>query len=225
MIRAIVISLSVHIALAFVAMRVVRISQVRFVPREVYAVRLVSLQEATRPQKPQGADMSTPPQATPQEPPKKVEPPKPQELVAPTKKAKGEKKEKATKTAPTAQLEKPSVEPAPEQSGSGPVTTGDMSLDVADFPFAYYLTTVKRKIASNWQVPGTSRESIHCRVYFRITKSGVIESPAVEASSGNFLFDQAALRAVVEASPLPPIPGGFTDEYLGVHFSFAYEEE
>jgi len=66
---------------------------------------------------------------------------------------------------------------------------------------------------------------VHCRVYFRITRSGSIDSPAVEASSGSFLFDQAALRAVVEANPLPALPGGFGDEYLGVHFSFAYEEE
>ncbi len=173
--------------------------------------------------------MEAPPQATPhvapQEPAKKIEEPKPQELVTPTKKAKTEKKGKPTKTAPSSQIDEPSSEPGPEQAGSGPVTTGDMALDVDDFPFAYYLTTVKRKIAANWQVPGTSRESINCRVYFRVTRSGSIDSPAVETSSGNFLFDQAALRAVVQASPLPPMPGGFADEYLGVHFSFAYEEE
>ena len=28
-----------------------------------------------------------------------------------------------------------------------------------------------------------------------------------------------------EIEPLPPLPGGFGDEYLGVHFSFAYEKE
>ena len=231
---AIVISLTIHIAIAFVAMRLVRISQVRFVPREVYAVRLVSLEEAA---KPRGGGMEAPGQAVqqiappPQAPPKKVEEPKPQELVAPTKKAKTEKKGKPTKTVPSTQIDdEPSSEPGPGPGGSGPggsgpVTTGDMALDVADFPFAYYLSTVKRKIAANWQVPGTSRESINCRVYFRITRSGAIDSPAVETSSGNFLFDQAALRAVIQASPLPPMPGGFSDEYLGVHFSFAYEEE
>jgi TonB family protein len=230
---AIIISLTVHIAIAFMAMRLVRISQVRFVPREVYAVRLVSLEETG---KPRGGGMESPGPATPQvapppkEPPKKVEEPKPQDLVAPTKKTKTEKKGKATKTVPTTQIDEPSSEPGTGQGGSGPggpgpVTTGDMALDVADFPFAYYLATVKRKIATNWQVPGTSRESIHCRVYFRIMRSGSIDSPTVETSSGNFLFDQAALRAVIQASPLPPMPGGFSDEYLGVHFSFAYEEE
>ena len=76
-----------------------------------------------------------------------------------------------------------------------------------------------------WQVPGTQSESKYCRVYFRVGRNGSIESPAVETSSGNFVFDQAALRAVVQASPLPPLPGGFADDYLGVHFSFAYEQE
>jgi len=66
---------------------------------------------------------------------------------------------------------------------------------------------------------------VFCRVYFRITRSGGIDAPAVETSSGNFLFDQAALRAVVQANPLPPLPAGFVDQYLGVHFSFSFEEE
>jgi protein TonB len=223
---AFIISLAAHVALGFVAMRLVRISQVRFVPREVYAVRLVSLQEAAKPQKqPVSPPPEVAPKVTPQEPPKPVEEPKKEELVAPTKKPKPEKKPPPTKTVPTTQVEEPPPESPPDEAGTGPVATGDMSLDVEDFPFAYYLTTVKRKIAANWQVPGTSRQSAHCRVYFRITRSGAIDSPAVSASSGNFLFDQAALRAVVQASPLPPLPSGFGDQYLGVHFSFAYEEE
>lgn len=224
--NAFVISLAVHVALGFVALRLVRISQVRFVPREVYAVRLVSLQEATKPQKP---PMTPPPQempkAAPQEPPKKAEEPKKEELVTPTKKPKPDKKPPPTKTVPSTQIDEPPPDQRPEVQGTGPVVTGDMALDVEDFPFAYYLTTVKRKIAANWQVPGTSRQAASCRVYFRIRRSGAIDSPAIAASSGNFLFDQAALRAVVQASPLPPLPGGFADEYLGVHFSFAYEEE
>jgi TonB family protein len=218
--KALIISLVVHVALGFAALRLVRISQVRFVPREVYAVQIVSLQETPKP-KPQ--EMKAPPEEAPREQPK-VEEPKKEELVAPTKKPKPEKKTPPAKTIPSTQIEPPQPE-QPEEGDAEGVTTGDMALDVEDFPFAYYLTTVKRKVAANWQVPGTSREAVHCRVYFRITRSGAIESPAVETSSGNFLFDQAALRAVVQANPLPPLPGGFGDEYLGVHFSFAYENE
>ena len=225
---AFIISLAVHLALGFISIRLVRVSQVRFVPREVYAVRLVSLQQAGGPQR---EEMKAPAKETPQAPAAKPDEKKPDELVPPVKESKSQKKGESKKTVPSTRVEKPSVPSAEagtgtgEGSGSGGISTGDMALDVGDFPFAYYLATVKRKIATNWRVPGGTGTMVHCRVYFRITRSGSIDSPAVEASSGSFLFDQAALRAVVEANPLPALPGGFGDEYLGVHFSFAYEEE
>jgi TonB family protein len=221
---AFIISLAAHLILGFTALRVVRISHVRFVPREVYAVRLVSLEEGA----PRKEEPKSPVTAPPQAPAPKAEEKKPDELVAPEKKPKPQKKGDTEKTIPSSRVEKPAGTQAGEGrqgQGTGPVTTGDVALDVADFPFAYYISTVKRKIAANWQVPGGSSEAVHCRVYFRIARSGSIDGASVENSSGNFLFDQAALRAVVQADPLPPLPGGFPDAYLGVHFSFAYEEE
>jgi TonB family protein len=222
--NAFIISLAAHLLLGFTALRLVKISHVRFVPREVYAVRLVSLQEGA-PQKP---DIQAPPKEPERAPAPKVEEKKPDELVTPAKKPKPQKKGDSEKTIPSTRIEKPAAAQGAEGrqgQGTGPVTTGDVMLDVADFPFAYYISTVKRKIAANWQVPGGSSEAVHCRVYFRITRSGSIDGASVESSSGSFLFDQAALRAVVQADPLPPLPGGFPDAYLGVHFSFAYEEE
>ncbi|MBP2680243.1 MAG: tonB [Candidatus Krumholzibacteriota bacterium] len=230
--NAFIISLAAHLILGFTALRLVRISQVRFVPREVYAVRLVSLQEGggERPE-----EMKAPAKETPQPPAPQPEEKKPDELVAPQKQPKPQKKEAAGKTVPSTRVDErtgPTSQGGPGQgagqrtgAGTGNVTTGDVSLDAADFPFAYYIATVRRKIASNWQVPGGSSEAVHCRVYFRITRSGAIDGASVETSSGSFLFDQGALRAVIQADPLPPLPGGFPDAYLGVHFSFAYEEE
>jgi protein TonB len=176
--------------------------------------------------------MKAPAKEPPPAPAPKAEEKKPDELVAPQKQPKPQKKEAAGKTVPSTRVDE--HRPGPSTgggsgpstgAGTGAVTTGDVSLDAADFPFAYYIATVRRKIATNWQVPGGSSEAIHCRVYFRVSRSGAIDGASVESSSGNFLFDQAALRAVVQANPLPPLPGGFPDSYLGVHFSFAYEEE
>jgi TonB family protein len=227
--NAFIISLAAHLILGFTALRLVHISQVRFVPREVYAVRLVSLQEGGGQQ---AEDMKAPAKEPPQAPAPKAEEKKPDELVAPQKQAKPQKKEAAGKTVPSTRVDEPRPGPSTgggsgpsTGAGTGAVTTGDVSLDAADFPFAYYIATVRRKIATNWQGPGGSSEAIHCRVYFRVSRSGAIDGASVESSSGNFLFDQAALRAVVQANPLPPLPGGFPDSYLGVHFSFAYEEE
>ncbi len=205
-------------------MRIIRIRQVRFVPREVYAVRLVSLEEKAPPV----SQVTLPKKVEPEPPLPQIEEKKEEELVPPTKKPKPVKKpEPEKKTVPSTRIEKSLAESADVDTTAVPdVATGDMALDVDDFPFAYYLATIKRKIAANWRVPGTAQEgAIHCRVYFTINRSGAIETPTTETSSGNFLFDQAALRAVVQASPLPPLPAGFDDDYLGVHFSFAYEEE
>ncbi len=224
--RALIISLAIHIAVGIISARVVRFRHVRFVPREVYAVRLVSLEEAT---KPKPKEVAPPLEEKPEEVPPKIEEPKPEELVPPTKPKPPKKKEEPRKkTVPSTRIEKRrDLETTEADTTAAPaVTTGDIALDTADFPFAYYLVTIKRKIAANWRVPGASPDGlIFCRVYFRISSSGSVESPGIETSSGNFLFDQSALRAVIQAGPLPPLPGGFSDDYLGVHFSFAYEQE
>jgi protein TonB len=221
--NALIISLCLHFAVGLVTMRIIKFRQVRFVPREVYAVKLVSLEEAVPPR----PEVTLPKKVEPEPPLPEIEEKKQEDLVPPTRKPKPKPKPEPKKTPPPTRIENPPPESAEVDSTLTPdVATGDMALDVEDFPFAYYLATIKRKIAANWRVPGTAQGgAIHCRVYFTINKSGSLDPPVVETSSGNFLFDQAAVRAVIQASPLPPLPGGFTDDYLGVHFSFAYEEE
>lgn len=216
------ISLVLHIAVGFVWFRLVKISPVRFVPRQVYTVSLVTPAEATPPPKEEPAPKQTQPEPEPEEMPPPPEKPKPKPKPKPP-----EKPKVAKKTIPSTDIEKtaePQEAPVPEDTDQ--MATGDIMLDGQDFPFAYYLVTMKRKIAALWRVQGaSSSEPRYCRVNFRVGRNGSIQSPSIEMSSGNFLFDQAALRAVVQASPLPPLPGGFADDYLGVHFSFAYERE
>ena len=57
-------------------------------------------------------------------------------------------------------------------------------------------------------------------MHFVIERDGRIHDAAVEAESGNGTFDRAALRAVLEASPLPPLPFGYSGAYLGVRLIF-----
>jgi len=35
----------------------------------------------------------------------------------------------------------------------------------------------------------------------------------LEESSGNFYFDQAAMRAILSSSPFPPLPDDFSQEF------------
>jgi len=48
--NAIIISLVFHILLGVATLRIIRFRHVRFVPRDVYAVKLVSLEQAVKPQ-------------------------------------------------------------------------------------------------------------------------------------------------------------------------------
>jgi protein TonB len=223
--NAIIISLVLHIAVGFIWFRIVKFSQVRFVPRQVFTVSLVTPTEAAAQKPPAVVPEPAPPQPEPVPEEEEDEMPPPPEKPKPIPKEKPEPKV-VKKTIPSTDIQK-TVDPEQMQEPQvdEQVVTGDMVLG-QEFPFAYYLSTMKRKIAAVWRVPGTSSsEPLHCRVYFRVGRSGSIQSPSVETSSGNFLFDQAALRAVVQASPLPQLPSGFADDYLGVHFSFAYEQE
>jgi protein TonB len=222
--NALLISLVFHVVVTVLSVFVVRITRVRFVPRDVYQVRLVSLNEVRPPAVEKKEPVVEQKVAPPPEPEVKEE-----ELVPPKPKpVKKKPKPKPKKTVPTTELKKSveppeDIEPQPEESVP-PAETGDVMLD-EDFPFAYYISTMKRKIAAFWRVPASSSgQSKYCRVYFRVGRGGSIQSPAIETPSGDFLFDQAALRAVTQANPLPPLPQGFQDQYLGVHFSFAYEE-
>lgn len=221
--NALLFSVVLHVAAGVLSQAVVKFSRVRFVPREVYSVQLV---DPAQFQKPSPQKAPTPVVEKKVEPPKQVKEEKPEDLVPPEKKRPQKKTPKEVKK--TVQQEKISETTPQSLEDDAPPepATGDMQLSVEDFPFAYYLTSIKRKIAALWKVPGTSAsEERFCRVYFQVGRSGTVGGLAVETSSGNFLFDQSALRAVTLASPLPPLPNGFTDSYLGVHFSFAYEEE
>lgn len=110
----------------------------------------------------------------------------------------------------------------------GGTTKGTLSLDAASFPFTYYLRAVEQKISGAWDpvvqgVPvGETRQVV---IAFRILRDGSIEKPTVEKSSGMSFFDQSALRAVLRAAPLPPLPEAFPDDSLGIHFGFHYQPE
>ena len=90
---ALIISLVVHVAVGFVWFRLVKISRVRFIPREVYTVSLVTPAAATQP-KPvvQKVDPEpVPPQPEPADEEAPDEMPPPPERPKPKPKPKKEK--------------------------------------------------------------------------------------------------------------------------------------
>jgi TonB family protein len=105
-----------------------------------------------------------------------------------------------------------------------PQGAGAITLNVSDFPFAWYLQTVQRKVTENWSPPGRGA-STRAVIVFEIGRDGQVRRPpAVETSSGNAVYDQAAMRAVGNASPFPPLPSEFKEPLLRIHLGFDFSE-
>lgn len=116
--------------------------------------------------------------------------------------------------------------PAPPRglpTGS-PAGVGAKSLDASDFPHAWYLRQVLQKVEGEWQRQNQRNEpSQKPQVFVEIQRDGSIRTPKIEQSSGNALYDQAALRAIVDASPFPPLPQEWPKPSLRIRFSFDLE--
>jgi protein TonB len=98
-----------------------------------------------------------------------------------------------------------------------------MTLNVSDFPFAWYLSRVQAKVTERWAgkaLPGQQPVAV-----FDINREGHVSRLAIEKSSGNSYYDQAALRAITEANPFPPLPAEFPGQTLRVHLGFNFSAE
>lgn len=96
---------------------------------------------------------------------------------------------------------------------------GVLSLEGGPFPFSDYLERMIGLVGRRWQRPALGTDP-SATIYFIIDRDGRIRDARVEESSGVGSFDRAALRAVLESSPLPPLPAGYSGNWLGVHLAF-----
>lgn len=127
----------------------------------------------------------------------------------------------ATKTEPAAVP----VPSQPAATGTGELalpavgTAGVTGLEGGDFPYTLYVDQMVRKIGTNWFRPTTRGEPL-AEVYFVIERDGRIRDAKITAPSGVSAFDRAALRAILDSSPLAPLPFGYRGTWLGVRLTF-----
>ncbi len=97
----------------------------------------------------------------------------------------------------------------------------------ASFNFPSYLQKVDQKIRWQWAPPPVASSGKRLVIRFIVEKDGAIDqsSVAIEESSGNHFFDQAALRAVYAAHPLPPLPKAYHENLLTVFMHFVVKED
>jgi TonB family protein len=129
------------------------------------------------------------------------------------------KKGSETPQAPTPHTPLPTPQ-APGVVGGKDIPIGSAGVTgiEGDFPYTIYVDRMKTLIGQRWLRPQGATGTT--TVSFVIDRDGTIRDAKNEIPSGNGTFDRAALRAVLEASPLPPLPFGYNGTYLGVHLTF-----
>jgi len=100
---------------------------------------------------------------------------------------------------------------------------GSARVEGGDFGSPYYLNIAFGRIRESFNNPlRQTNLPVRSTIYFKILQSGKIAEPIIESSSGIGVFDQAALRAVLSADPLPPLPKEYRGEWLGIHLEFEF---
>jgi TonB family protein len=102
----------------------------------------------------------------------------------------------------------------------GAVITVTNSSPARDSLYGPYLADLKRRIKRAW-FPPKGDETKRVVVVFRIHSLGELSNLRLDHSSGVAAADQAALKAVENASPFRMLPKGGLDE-LDIKFIFDY---
>jgi TonB family protein len=143
---------------------------------------------------------------------KKAEPPPPAPRAADSKKT------AAPKASAPGDSRALGTGPTLNTSGQG-VGIGGARVDQEDFQYAYYIERMILAVGMNWFKPAQG-VPVSPVVRFRVERDGTVSDPEIEVSSGLPFVDRAALRAVIAASPLPPLPPEYGGTQLGVHLIF-----
>ncbi len=89
--------------------------------------------------------------------------------------------------------------------------------------FGEYEARMRQIIASKWQTGDLDRNLKTAPVVivtFEILRDGTIRGVKLAQSSGVFALDTSTQRAVLDASPLPPLPNGFERDSARVEILF-----
>ena len=97
--------------------------------------------------------------------------------------------------------------------------------DTKGFPLGEYATLITERIKGKWFIPSNLRNSQgHTTVVFYIGKDGRFTDARIVSSSGSNSLDLAALKAVMDSNPFPPLPKGFPGDHVGAKFVLSYNE-
>jgi TonB family protein len=99
-----------------------------------------------------------------------------------------------------------------------------VGFETKGYDWSAYATQVIRRIRAKWDIPALAASGFKGQVTVRfvVRRDGQVESPEVLSRSSLVVFDAAAVKAVLHASPLPPLPPDFSGERERVTVVFFY---
>ena len=87
--------------------------------------------------------------------------------------------------------------------------------------FGAYAALLMQRVAEKWHTGGLEGARLpEAVVSVDILRNGSIRNPKLTQSSGNYLLDTSAQRAVIEAAPLPPLPAEYEHDVVNINFIF-----
>jgi TonB family protein len=189
------------------------------------------------PPSPSVAPPSQAPPAPRVEPPapetKPAEPKGPSLTEPPKEKDPKKKKEEEKKAPPPAEPAPPAQAPPPSPGagGSGPAAPGSGgivggggagALEPGSSELAWYWSSVTAVLRSHWVRPVLEGAGgvLTVTLTFDVRRDGTVQNVTVESGSGVPSLDRSALRAVADASPLPPVPASFKEATLSARYVF-----
>ncbi|MCX5794038.1 MAG: energy transducer TonB [Elusimicrobia bacterium] len=123
--------------------------------------------------------------------------------------------EKPAAPAPAATTAQPTAASAP---ASGAPAQAGIATDMPNFPYPWYISQIRQVLWEQWssRMPKGAGE---CVVVFTLLPNGRFVDLRTEESSGDPAFDLAALSAVQDGAPYPPLPRGFKEPFLKIHLT------
>ncbi|PLX41288.1 MAG: hypothetical protein C0608_05860 [Deltaproteobacteria bacterium] len=89
---------------------------------------------------------------------------------------------------------------------------------------AAYYNRVWAQVLNNWLVPPSlNTRGLTAIISVVVNRDGEILESYVEESSGNEIFDDSALKALIRATPLPSIPSDMPEDIMELGFRFSKE--
>lgn len=93
-----------------------------------------------------------------------------------------------------------------------------------NFPYPWYITQVRNALWNAWQkTKPKNNNGLSVLVSFNIDKNGAVFEVQIEKSSKDEAYDYAAMSAVKNSDPYPPLPEDFGKEILTVTVEFRQE--